>query len=205
MKPFTVVPLTLLLCASAGCASDKPIDAEPSEPERLAEPRPAVLTSTHVPKSPSLPSLPDLPEPPAKVEEHETNDESAKPGVPVSFEPVLDDVGGLQIQRLITTPAVDGREPTDPRSVFDHDHDKVIAFIEASNDTSDPKSLFVHFVGPSGAVTGGVELVIPAHAPRWRTWAFTRFAKEEGVWHVEVRDADGVLIGTLPFEVEPDC
>ncbi|UCH30342.1 MAG: DUF2914 domain-containing protein, partial [Myxococcales bacterium] len=62
----------------------------------------------------------------------------------------------------------------------------------------------VHFIGPEGQVSGGIELVIPASAPRWRTWAYTRYAKKPGLWRVEIRDVNGSLIAALPFEVEPE-
>jgi len=64
--------------------------------------------------------------------------------------------------------------------------------------------LFVHFIGPQGKVSGGIELEIPASAPRWRTWAYTRNFDAPGLWRVEIRDAEGSLLGALPFEVEAD-
>ena len=54
----------------------------------------------------------------------------------------------------------------------------------------------------SKAIVRGVDLEVPASVPRWRTWAYTRHAKEPGPWRVEVRDSDGVLVGALPFVVE---
>ena len=80
---------------------------------------------------------------------------------------------------------------------------RIYAFIDASNESTSDKSLVVHFIGPNGKVSGGIELVIPASVPRWRTWAYTRHAKEPGLWRVEIRDVDGNLIGALPFEVQP--
>lgn len=200
MKLITISPLVLLLCASFGCARKKPVEAEPAKP--VVETPTPVLTSTRAPEVPGLeePPLPADPKPPQVSEEKDF-----EPPAAAAFEPVLDNRGGVRIQRLITTPIVEEREPVDARAVFDHHDEKVIAFIEASNDTSDAHPLFVHFIGPSGTVTGGVELVIPADSPRWRTWAFTRFAKEPGLWRVEIRDAEGVLVGALPFEVEPGC
>ena len=63
----------------------------------------------------------------------------------------------------------------------------------------------LHFIGPDGRVTGGIELRIPPSVPRWRTWAYTKNAKEPGLWHIEIRNPDGALIGALPFEVDPGC
>ena len=75
-------------------------------------------------------------------------------------------------------------------------------FIDAANESTTDELLMVYFIGPDGAVSGGVELVIPASAPRWRTWAYTRHAQKPGLWRVEIRDGNGSLIGALPFEVE---
>ena len=82
---------------------------------------------------------------------------------------------------------------------------QVYAFFDIRNESSASRTLIVHFIGPDEEVRGGVELEIPPSVPRWRTWAFTRWAKEPGLWRVEVRDVDGKLVGALPFEVAPDC
>jgi hypothetical protein len=122
-----------------------------------------------------------------------------------TFEPELGSFDGLTIQRLVATSAIDAREPVFASSVFDHHDEKIYAFIEASNESEFEKTLVVHFIGPDGRVTGGIELRIPPSVPRWRTWAYTKNAKEPGLWHIEIRDPDGALIAALPFEVEPAC
>ena len=86
--------------------------------------------------------------------------------------------------------------------MFGPEHEKVYAFVEVSNESESDKSLFVHFIGPKGKVSGGIELEIPASVPRWRTWAYTRHFDAPGLWRVEIRDEDGSLLGALPFEVE---
>lgn len=122
-----------------------------------------------------------------------------------SFTPVFESSEGLAIVRLITTSAIEGREPVGAYAVFgDHD-DQVYAFLEVSNATEKEQRLMVHFIGPAGQVTGGIELRIPSAAPRWRTWAYTEHAKALGLWRVEIRDAEGALLAALPFEIEPDC
>ena len=85
---------------------------------------------------------------------------------------------GITIRRLVTAPEVEHREPVAPSSVFGVDEERVYAFIEVSNESEDDKTLLVHFIGPDGQVSGGIELDIPASAPRWRTWAHTRHANE---------------------------
>jgi hypothetical protein len=128
-------------------------------------------------------------------------DEKPKPD-DVSFEPSVESVGGVTIQRFVTASEIDKREPVDPTSTFGPHHDRVYAFVEVSNDAESDKSLFVHFIGPNAKVSGGIELEIPASVPRWRTWAYTRHFDAPGLWRVEVRDAEGRLLGALPFEVD---
>jgi hypothetical protein len=136
------------------------------------------------------------------VEEREQTEEPTTKQAP-SFDPVVESIDGVAIQRFVTTSAIDEREPTDPTSTFSPRHERVYAFVEVSNESESNKSLFVHFIGPKEKVSGGVELEIPASVPRWRTWAYTRHFEEPGLWRVEIRDVDGALLGALPFEVEP--
>ena len=130
-------------------------------------------------------------------------EEPKRDAEPPTFDPELGSFDGLTIRRLVTTSAIDEREPVFASSVFDRHDDKIYAFVEARNDSEFEKTLVVHFIGPDGRVTGGIELRIPPSVPRWRTWAYTKNAKEPGLWHIEIRDPDGALIGALPFEVEP--
>jgi len=110
---------------------------------------------------------------------------------------------GLRIKRFVTAPKVEDREPVAPSSVFAARDQAVYAFVDVSNTSEEQKSLSVHFLGPNGQVSGGIELHIPAAVPRWRTWAYTKHANDPGLWHVEIRSVDGTLLGTLPFEVRP--
>ena len=97
------------------------------------------------------------------------------------------------------------REPLAASSVFGAHDERVYAFVEVRNESEEDKTLLVHFIGPEGQVSGGIELRIPAATPRWRTWAYTRNATKPGLWRVEIRSDDGTLVGALPFEVEHGC
>jgi hypothetical protein len=119
-----------------------------------------------------------------------------------SFEPSLPTIDGLTIRRLITAPEVEHREPVAASSVFGGHEERIYAFVEVSNESEDDKVLLVHFIGPDGQVSGGIELDIPPAVPRWRTWAHTKYAKKPGLWRVEIRSTDGTLLGALPFEVD---
>ena len=121
-------------------------------------------------------------------------------GVPFS-DPMAD---GVTIQRFLTASAVMKREPVHPRSNFVPSDEKVYAFVEVSNASESAKRLLVHFIGPEGKVSGGIELEIPAAVPRWRTWAYPRHFDVPGLWRVEIRNAEGELLGALPFEVEAE-
>jgi hypothetical protein len=119
--------------------------------------------------------------------------------------PTLESHDGLAIERLVMASAIEDREPALASSIFGNGEDKIYAFIEASNSSQSDQTLMVHFIGPGGEVSGGIDLEVPASAPRWRTWAYTRHAKAPGIWRVEIRNPEGVLLGVLPFEVKPDC
>ena len=119
-----------------------------------------------------------------------------------SFKPVLQEMDGLTIRRLITASEVEHREPVAASSVFGRHEERIYAFVEVSNESEDDKVLLVHFIGPDEQVSGGIELEIPPTVPRWRTWAHTKHAKKPGLWRVEIRSTDGTLLGALPFEVE---
>lgn len=189
---FSVLSLLLAI----GCSESK---SPRSDAIERAKSRASTLTSTASPLPPLLKE--------EKKPEQPTPDPMASPPIEdaPAFEPELQGADGLEIQRLLTAPEIEHREPVAASGVFGHHDEKVYAFIEASNASHEDKSLLVHFIGPEGQVSGGIELRIPAATPRWRTWAFTEHAKVPGLWRVELRGADGALIGALPFEVEPGC
>ena len=119
-----------------------------------------------------------------------------------AFEPWRQNGDGLTIRRLITASEVGHRERVAVSSVCGRNDERVYAFVEVSNESEDEKVLWVHFIGPDGQVSGGIELGIPPAVPRWRTWAHTKHAKKSGLWRVEIRSTDGTLLGALPFEVD---
>ena len=192
---ITVV-FSFALVTAFACTEAKSPTSEAIERAKVVEP---TLVSTAPAKEMERVSekrfeqaTPDIPEP-TPVEDTR------------AFEPELGASDRLTIQRLVTATGVDEREPVAPSTFFGPHDARIYAFVEASNESHEEEILTVHFIGPDGQVSGGIELRIPAEAPRWRTWAFTEHAKEPGLWRVEIRSSDGSLIGALPFEVEPDC
>lgn len=194
IKRRVTIPIVLVLLSAVGCNEAKP--SESSAIERATSTKPS-LTSTAplAPPKPMEEKKSDLSVPEAvQAPSGET-----KPLV----EPVLQDTDGLMIRRLVTAPEVEHREPVAASSVFERDEERVYAFVEVSNESDEAKVLVVHFIGPDGQVSGGIELNIPPAVPRWRTWAHTKHAKKPGLWRVEIRSTDGALLGALPFEVDP--
>ena len=194
IKSTVITPTILVLLTALGCNEATPLESDTIG--RATSPNP-MLTSTapHAAPTPVQKKKPERSvldvEQPQVVEEER------------SFEPDLQSVDGITIRRLITAPAVEHREPVAASAVFGRHEERVYAFIEVSNESTEDKVLLVHFIGPEGHVSGGIELDIPSAAPRWRTWAHTRHAKKPGLWRVEIRSPDGTLLGALPFEVEP--
>ena len=187
IKPNVVILITIATLA-IGCYTEPSL--EPGPLERASSSKPT-LTSTVSPAPKSA-----VPKPVKAVQDND--DETL-------YEPTLQSDDGITIHRLITAPEVEGREPLAASAIFGHHEEKVYAFLDVSNESSEAKTVTVFFVGPSGKVSGGAELDVPANVPRWRTWAYTRFADEVGLWRIEVRSAAGVLLAALPFEVSEGC
>jgi len=184
IKRRITLPIVLVVLAVVGCNEAKPSRSHAIE--RATSTKPS-LTST-------VPSA--LPKP---VAEKKPDLSESEP----SIEPVLQTMDGLTIRRLVTAPAVEHREPVAASVLFERDEERVYAFVEVSNESDEAKVLLVHFIGPDGRVSGGINLKIPAAVPRWRTWAHTKHAKKPGLWRVEIRNTDGGLLGAVPFEVNP--
>jgi len=195
IKPRIAIPIMLVLLTGLGCIESKPPESDAIERATAVEP---TLTST---------ALPAAPEPVAKQKESKPPvlEPAQAPAVEETepFEPTLQSQDGITIQRLMTAPAVEHREPVAASSVFGGQDETVYAFVDVSNESEEEKTLLVHFIGPQEQVGGGIELRIPPDVPRWRTWAYTKHAKKPGLWRVEIRGVDGTLLGALPFEVEP--
>jgi hypothetical protein len=191
IKYIFIIALAAAAFSTNGCAE---VDQKRDQVIEVASTPEPMLTSTVTSATPE-PAPVELPKPAVVHEEPKTPE--------VAFEPTVDSVGGVTIQRFLTTSAIVQREPGDLTTTFGPHHERVYAFVEVSNESEADKSLFVHFIGPKGKVSGGVELEIPASAPRWRTWAYTRYFDAPGLWRVEIRDAEGSPLGALPFEVEP--
>lgn len=198
-KRITILILAVAVTGIVGCKRAESETSELIERAKRSEP---VLTSTSAREAP-IPLEREQEVPPSAPEETQSAVEPRSE--PRPFEPITESQDGLAIQRLLTAPAIENREPAGATGLFGHHDERVYAFVELSNESETDETLLVHFIGPDGQVSGGIELRVPAQTPRWRTWAYTRNAKEPGLWRVEIRNEDGSLLGALPFEVEPGC
>ncbi len=203
---MNIKPMLALATAGAllalGCTQAETPKSELAERAGSTEP---MLTST-LPKRSAEPiadkaAVVDVK---ADIVEKKANAVEEKKTEPPRFEAELGSFDGLTVRRLVATSAIDAREPVFASSVFDRHDDKIYAFVEASNESEFEETLVVHFIGPDGQASGGIELRIPPSVPRWRTWAYTQHAKAPGLWRIEIRDPDGALIAALPFEVGAD-
>lgn len=222
MKVQFVILITLASVVALGCYDDAPKKPGPLarasvEKPTLTSSAPTKSAPTKAPKAEPKPdaetALDDTEAPKAKAVQ-DTSRATAHEAPEVEFvesqamhdpEPFLDTDDGVTLNRLLTAPSVEAREPVAASSLFGHHEEKIYAFMDVENSSAEDKVLTVFFIAPSGKATGGVELSIPADTPRWRTWAFTRHADEVGLWRVEVRSPSGALLGALPFEVAEGC
>ena len=114
-------------------------------------------------------------------------------------EPSLRTVDGVSVRRMMLSRAIEEREPVSPSTEFRASSDRLYAFFDLRNEGDEEASFLVTFEGPGGRSAGHIELRVPANAPRWRTWAYTRNATEPGEWVAQLHDVDGHLLGSRAF------
>jgi hypothetical protein len=113
----------------------------------------------------------------------------------------------LVVKRLVVAHSVKDHEPVFPDTTFKvADAGRIYAFVEVENDEKASGEVFVSFEPTDGAPAtrraprGDVKLSVGT-SPRWRTWAFTRAAKDVGSWVAVVRSANGEVLARAPFDV----
>lgn len=112
-------------------------------------------------------------------------------------------VDGLDVRRVAVARDIEGREPVDADTTFWAEDAKLYAHFELTNrEGTEDRHPMVVFVGPDGQERGLIELDVPAGAPRWRTWAFSRNIQTPGDWRVELRDEDGRILTDHEFTIE---
>ncbi|HJL18562.1 MAG TPA: DUF2914 domain-containing protein [Sandaracinaceae bacterium LLY-WYZ-13_1] len=189
--------------AAAPTEAARPDDAETSEPPASPEDADAPVPSPEL--EPALArthrsSARPAPRPEAREPELPQAD---REDAPEPHEPELRADGPVRVRRLIVATGVRAHEPTGAADTFElHAQAQLYAFVDAANATDEDTALEVTFEPPHGEATGHVSLDVPAGAPRWRTWAYTRHVYEPGRWHAVVRGADGRVLARRAFDVE---
>ncbi|MEC7525964.1 MAG: DUF2914 domain-containing protein [Myxococcota bacterium] len=183
---LTAIGLVVGFALWASSPGDAPVDDARAEPEAPVETIPspqleAPVTNVHVDPAPAPEALP----------------------APDPYAPELAD-GPIRVRRLVVATGVSGHEPTGASDSFVlGDPRRFYAFVEAVNETGDDAALEVTFEPEAGESAGHVSLDVPAGAPRFRTWAYTRHVYTPGRWHAVVRHPDGRELARRAFDVVP--
>jgi Protein of unknown function (DUF2914) len=116
-------------------------------------------------------------------------------------EPTVDVDADLFVKRLVVSSGVQGREPVGANTTFTAGaSERIYAFVEVGNRDASASAITVSFVRDGKPVRGGVELRVGS-SPRWRTWAYTRLAKEPGSYQVVVSGPRGQELARQTFTV----
>lgn len=191
--------ISAALVVGAGCddATAEPDDCRSDVSTRPQgdEPTPAAAPPAQASAAPAEPATK-----PAAAPEPDARPARAKRSAP-SEDRAAEIAEQLRVKRLVVARGVEGREPVEASTSFTADDERVYAFVEMHNPAKEPSAVVVSFEPPDGGVaTGNVELAV-GPSPRWRTWAFTRGAQQEGQWTAVVRTLDGKVLAREPFEV----
>jgi len=116
--------------------------------------------------------------------------------------PVVKEDARLTVKRLVIAEGVSSREPVGAATTFAaSEADRSYAFVELENADRLASEVTVTFLPPDGEpAIGNVTLDVGA-SPRWRTWAYTRGARQAGTWTAVVRSMSGKVLAKAPFEI----
>ena len=106
----------------------------------------------------------------------------------------------LSVTRFSVARDVKGREPVDVGTRFDSKEPRLYAFVDVANPEKAPGEITVEFQPPKGSARGNVTLKV-GESERYRTWAFTRLARDPGQWKAVVKNERGEVLAEESFEV----
>lgn len=198
-----VLCLPLAACGEGGDAVVPPIPGTeapppPSPPGAPTPPRPVAAPPSRPVAAPPSPPLAAAPPPPRPAPRPASAPVAPSPEPPVAA-PAPSAAAGLHVDRLVVARSVERREPAGA-GPFPADLERVYAFVQARNEGAEEVELAVVFVSPGGQRGAPIALRLPP-APRWRTWATTRHAREAGTWTAVVLAPDGTELARRTFEV----
>ncbi len=187
--------LFVLAAATVAFAFGCGDDAAPAEESAMRAPAAPAVADPEPTPAPAMPTATRAPEAPPR-----STLLADEPPQPATREvPFVD---GLVVRRVAVARAVSNREPVDPGTRFTAAAEPLFAHFELTNRAgTTARHPLVVFVGPDGEDRGLIELDVPAGAPRWRTWAYTRKLDQPGRYQAVVRDANDRVIARAAFEV----
>lgn len=122
--------------------------------------------------------------------------------VATAIHEAIHDAEGLEMRRLSVARDVENREPVGAASRFVASNEKLYAFMELVNTSDEARQVLVTFENEDGASVGHITVNIPANAPRWRTWAYSRRVNRPGTWTAIITTPEGTELGRERFEIE---
>ena len=106
------------------------------------------------------------------------------------------------INRLLLADAIEAREPIAHIGDVGANGDRVYLFMDARNPSGPDTTLTVTWTFDGDATREVTQIVEVGPSPRWRTWVAKRFfARDVGVWHVEVFDENDTFVDMVSFQV----
>jgi hypothetical protein len=108
----------------------------------------------------------------------------------------------LRVKRFVVATAVQDREPQVTSDALASDGSAIYAFAELMNDGGESENVRITFERKGGREkVGDVSLPVPANVSRHRTWAFTRYIRDAGVWEAVLWSENGTELSRTSFEV----
>jgi len=105
---------------------------------------------------------------------------------------------GFTVARLVLSRDIEAREPIGITYVFTPADGQAYCFLEATEITKNTQASFVWYY--NDIETARIELPI-RKGTRWRTYSSKKFGVRTGQWRIDLVDADGNVLESLPFEV----
>lgn len=106
---------------------------------------------------------------------------------------------GLKVTEGVITTQVADRAPVDAVEVSPASVGKLFCFTRITGATEDTTVTHLWYRGEEEMA----RIELPVRAGDWRTWSSKRILPSwRGEWRVEVRDASGDLLQTIPFTLQ---
>ncbi|MBN1945406.1 MAG: DUF2914 domain-containing protein [Bradymonadales bacterium] len=108
----------------------------------------------------------------------------------------------LSLSRALIARTIENREPQGTEGPFEVSAGRIYVFLEVANRTGGEQVLTVVWQKEGSERTMEQEVSV-GNSRRWRTWASLRLNERRiGSWQVEVRTADGQVLGSVEFVVQ---